>query len=218
MVATTDMTDTKRRSSGPRLVRLRARRDADRCCGRPRGARRLVFVCANDSTRVADAEAVVPRDIGAAAVAESTRKRRSPAGVFTCPRPNDVVIDLGAVDLYTYAVAGLRDDLVSREAACRSACQFGGRKRFVVSTSGHTQAQVNPPSPDSRSSYRLTDELPADSQDFFRQADVKPGSRWPDYAARLDDRSGELMPALKALRSSKQRASAGALVTYVHAA
>jgi polyhydroxyalkanoate synthase len=124
-----------------------------------------------------------------------------------------VVIDMDAVDLDTCAVASLRDDLVSWEAACRSARQFGGRKRFVVSTSGHTQAQVNPPSPDSRSSYRLTDGFPADSQDFFRQAHVRPGSRWPDYAARLDDRSGELVPALKALGSSKHRASAGAPVT-----
>jgi hypothetical protein len=87
MIATTDTSDTKHRSSGPRLVRLRARRDADRCCGRPRGARCFVFVCANDRTRAIDAEAVVTREIGAAAVAESTRKRRSPAGVFTCPRP-----------------------------------------------------------------------------------------------------------------------------------
>jgi polyhydroxyalkanoate synthase subunit PhaC len=130
----------------------------------------------------------------------------------------DVVIDLGAVDLDTNAVAGLRDHLVCWEAACRSARVFGGRKRFVVSTSGHTQAPVNPPSPGSRSSYRLTDELPADSQDFFRQADLKPGSRWPDYAEWLGDRSGELVPALRALRSSKHSASASSPVTYVHAA
>jgi polyhydroxyalkanoate synthase len=149
----------------------------------------------------------VTREMGAAAVAESRRKGRSPAGVFACPRPNDVVIDLGAVDLDTYAVAGLRDHLVSWEAASPSARVFGGRKRFVVSTSGHTQAQVNAPSPDSRSSCRLTDEFLADSLDFFRQADVKPGSRWPAYAEWLGDRSGERVPALKAFRSSKHRAS-----------
>ena len=42
--------------------------------------------------------------------------------------------------------------------------------RFVLSTSGHIQALVNPPAPDSRSSYRVAGEHPADPQAFLEQA------------------------------------------------
>src|SRR3954454_12041226 len=56
-------------------------------------------------------------------------------------------IDLGDVDVDMYAVAGLRDHVVSWEAAYRSVQLFGGAPRFVLSTSGHIQALVNPPGP-----------------------------------------------------------------------
>jgi polyhydroxyalkanoate synthase len=239
-----------------------------------------LFVCAIDSTRATDAEALVTKEMAAAAVAESARKGyldgQALAGVFAWLRPNDMVwnyvvnnyllgkappafdilywnqdavrlaaglhrdfiiiglensmaspgayialgtpIDLGAVDVDTYVVAGLRDHLVSWEAAYRSALLFGGKKRLVLSTSGHIQALVNPPSPDSRSSYRMTDELPADPQEFFRHADIKPGSWWPDYSAWLGERSGALRQAPTTLGSKKHKAAARAPGTYVHAA
>jgi polyhydroxyalkanoate synthase len=239
-----------------------------------------LFVCAIDSTRATDAEALVTREIAAAAVAESARKGyldgQALAGVFAWLRPNDMVwnyvvnnyllgkpppafdilywnqdtvrmaaglhrdfvvmglenamahagehvalgtpIDLGAVDVDSYVVAGLRDHLVSWEAAYRSALLLGGNRRFVLSTSGHIQALVNPPSPESRSSYRMTEELDADPQEFYKQADVKAGSWWPDYSAWLGERSGELKPAPTKLGSAKHKAAARAPGTYVHAA
>ena len=67
------------------------------------------------------------------------------------------------------------------ENAYRSTQLLGGDKRFVLSTSGHIQALVNPPAPDSRSSYRVADEHPADPQAFLDQAAKLPGSWWPDY-------------------------------------
>ena len=54
-------------------------------------------------------------------------------------------IDLGEIKLDTYAIAGLRDHIVPWENAYRSIQLFGGAKRFVLSTSGHIQALVNPP-------------------------------------------------------------------------
>jgi polyhydroxyalkanoate synthase len=239
-----------------------------------------LFVCALDSTRAMDAEALVTKEIAAAAVAESARRGyldgQALAGVFTWLRPNDMVwnyvvnnyllgkeppaldilywnqdavrlaaglhrdfviqglensmtragetitlgtpIDLGAVDVDMYAVAGLRDHLVSWEAAYRSVKLFGGAKRFALSTSGHIQALVNPPSPESRSSYRVTEDLSVDAPEFFRQAAVEPGSWWPDYSAWLAERSGEEIPAPRSLGSRKHRSMARAPGTYVHAA
>src|SRR5256885_12613981 len=73
-----------------------------------------------------------------------------PGGVEVLGTP----VDLGAITLNSYAVAGLNDHIVLWENAYRSAQLLGGSKRFVLSTSGHIQALVNPPSPESRASYR----------------------------------------------------------------
>ena len=126
-------------------------------------------------------------------------------------------IDLGAIKLDSYEVAGLNDHIVPWENAYRSARLLGGSKRFVLSRSGHIQALVNPPSPESRASYRITDDPPEDAEAWVGEADVKPGSWWPDYGAWLSERSGELGPAPKTLGSREHKASAKAPGSYVHA-
>ena len=78
------------------------------------------------------------------------------------------------------------------ENAYRSAQLLGGTKRFVLSTSGHIQALVNPPSPESRASYRVTDDPADEAEAWVAQADVKRGSWWPDYRDWLGERAGEL--------------------------
>jgi polyhydroxyalkanoate synthase len=126
-------------------------------------------------------------------------------------------IDLGAVTVDSYIVAGLKDHIVPWENAQRSTAMLGGESRFVLSTSGHIQALVNPPSPESRSSYRLADEPVDDVEAWVAQADVRRGSWWPDYSAWLGERSGELRPAPKTLGGAGYRASAKAPGSYVHA-
>ena len=124
-------------------------------------------------------------------------------------------VDLQQVDLDSYIVAGLKDHIVPWENAYRSTQLLGGEKRFVLSTSGHIQALVNPPAPDSRSSYRVAGEHPADPQDFLEQAAKLPGSWWPDYVQWLQERSGELRPAPKKLGGPEHRALGKAPGTYV---
>ena len=126
-------------------------------------------------------------------------------------------VDLGKITLDSYAVAGLSDHIVPWDNAYRSTQLLGGSQRFVLSTSGHIQALVNPPSPQSRASYRATDDPADDSEVWLDEADVKPGSWWPDYAAWLGERSGELKPAPKALGSRMRKATAKAPGSYVHA-
>jgi poly[(R)-3-hydroxyalkanoate] polymerase subunit PhaC len=88
----------------------------------------------------------------------------------------------------------------------------------VLSTSGHIQALVNPPSEDSRATYRVADDRPADPEAWAQSAPVRPGSWWPDYDAWLAARSGELRPAPKRLGGGGFKALAKAPGTYVHAA
>jgi polyhydroxyalkanoate synthase len=124
-------------------------------------------------------------------------------------------VDLGAVEIDTYFVAGLNDHIVPWESAYRGAQLFGGAHRFVLSSSGHIQALVNPPSPDSRSSFRVADELPAGAEEFLAQAPKLPGSWWSDWDAWLAERSGALKPAPKTLGSRGYKAHGKAPGTYV---
>ena len=140
----------------------------------------------------------------------------------TLARPGDLSVlgspvDLGAVDVDSYIVAGLNDHIVPWENAYRSTQLLGGRSRFVLSTSGHIQAMVNPPAPDSRSSYRVAERAPRGPQAFLETAAKVPGSWWPDYAEWLAARSGELKPAPKRLGGRGHRAHGKAPGTYVFA-
>jgi polyhydroxyalkanoate synthase subunit PhaC len=124
-------------------------------------------------------------------------------------------VDLSAVDIDTYFVAGLNDHIVPWESAYRGARLFGGERRFVLSKSGHIQALVNPPSPDSRSSFRVTEELPERPDDFLTEAPTQPGSWWSDWDSWLAERSGELKAAPKELGNDAHKAMAKAPGTYV---
>ena len=127
-------------------------------------------------------------------------------------------VDLGAVELDSYIVAGLTDHIIPWENAYRSTQLLGGSPRFVLSTSGHIQALVNPPAPDSRSSFRVADEHPAEPEAWIDRAATRKGSWWPDYDEWLAARSGELKPAPKRLGNARFKATAKAPGSYVHAA
>jgi polyhydroxyalkanoate synthase len=126
-------------------------------------------------------------------------------------------IDLGAITLDSYIVAGMNDHIVPWENAYRSAQLLGGSERFVLSTSGHIQALVNPPSPESRASYRVTEDLSDDAEAWVGEADIRRGSWWPDYVAWLGERSGGLRAAPRKLGSPTFKATAKAPGTYIHA-
>jgi class II poly(R)-hydroxyalkanoic acid synthase len=129
----------------------------------------------------------------------------------------DTPVDLGDVDIDVYAVAGLNDHIVPWENAYRGARLFGRTPRFVLSTSGHVQALINPPGPQSRSSYRVAEELPEDETAFFRDVPTFSGSWWTDWSAWLLERSGAPKAAPKTLGSTKHKPLAKAPGNYVHA-
>jgi polyhydroxyalkanoate synthase subunit PhaC len=126
-------------------------------------------------------------------------------------------VDLGAVDVDSYIVAGSTDHIIPWENAYRSTQLVGGTPRFVLSTSGHIQALVNPPAPESRSSYRVAELYPSAPDAWAEKAATLPGSWWPDYDQWLAARSGDLKPAPKRLGNARHKAQAKAPGTYVHA-
>ena len=129
-------------------------------------------------------------------------------------------VDLADVDIDAYVVAGLNDHIVPWQNAYRSSLLLGGGSRFVLSTSGHVQALINPPGregAESRARYHVGEERRPDAEDWLGHAATEQGSWWPDYVAWLGARSGELKPAPKTLGSRRHKALAKAPGSYVHA-
>jgi polyhydroxyalkanoate synthase len=127
-------------------------------------------------------------------------------------------VDLRQVDLDTYFVAGLTDHIVPWEGAYNGARLFGGHPRFVLSSSGHIQALVNPPAApgaESRASYRVTDTLPDTAEAFLAQAPKLSGSWWSDWDRWLAERSGGSKEAPTTLGNRAHKAQAKAPGTYV---
>ena len=140
---------------------------------------------------------------------------------FTRPGALEVLgtpVDMSAVDVDVYAVAGLSDHIVPWENAYRSVQLFGGSRRFVLARSGHIQALVNPPTHDgaeTRASYRVADDVSSDAEAFAAQTPKLPGSWWPDWDAWLAARSGALRRAPRTLGNRRLRAQAKAPGSYV---
>jgi polyhydroxyalkanoate synthase len=106
------------------------------------------------------------------------------------------LVDLAAVDRDSYIVAGITDHICPWQSCYQSTQLLGGRPRFVLSTSGHIAAMVNPPG-NEKARYQLAKQSPddtagpEDAQEWLRSAETGHGSWWPDYADWLGERCGE---------------------------
>jgi polyhydroxyalkanoate synthase len=109
-----------------------------------------------------------------------------PGGVTMLGSP----VDLTLIDRDSYMVAGITDHICPWQSCYRSTQLLAGRNRFVLSTSGHVAAMVNPPGND-KARYQVAKECPEDPQEWLRSAETCHGSWWPDYAGWLAERCGE---------------------------
>jgi polyhydroxyalkanoate synthase len=81
-------------------------------------------------------------------------------------------IDLKKVDCDVFIIAGISDHITPWEACYRSTRRFGGNTRFVLSSSGHIQAIVNPPS-NPKAKYFEHDDYSLDAQEWLENAEVQ---------------------------------------------
>jgi polyhydroxyalkanoate synthase subunit PhaC len=126
-------------------------------------------------------------------------------------------VDLGKVDVDAYLVAGITDHLCPWESCYRTTQLLGGPARFVLSTSGHIAAMVNPPTnPKAKFRTVASGANPDDPREFLASAEVVPGSWWTDYAAWLADRGGGQRRAPRTLGRKAYPVRAAAPGTYVH--
>ena len=124
-------------------------------------------------------------------------------------------VDLSLIDRDSYLVAGVTDHICPWESCYRSTQLLGGSKRFVLSTSGHIAAMVNPPG-NEKARYQVAKDCPEDPREWLRRAESCRGSWWPDYAGWLAERSGEETAAPDELGGGRLTPLSDAPGTYVY--
>jgi polyhydroxyalkanoate synthase len=101
-------------------------------------------------------------------------------------------IDLGQVHLDSYITAGIADHLCPWQKCYQSTQLFGGKSRFVLSTSGHIASIVNPPG-SKKSNFRTSEHNPPDPASWLAESETVDGSWWPDFSTWLHARTGDLV-------------------------
>jgi polyhydroxyalkanoate synthase len=125
-----------------------------------------------------------------------------------------VPVDLSRVDVDTYIVAGIADHLTPWQSCYRSTQLLGGRSRFILSTSGHIAALINPAG-NPKASYQTSGQNPADALQWLKTVETQQGSWWPDLVAWLGERCGVEKPAPRRLGGRGLQPLVDAPGTYV---
>jgi polyhydroxyalkanoate synthase len=122
--------------------------------------------------------------------------------------------DLSRITVDSYIVAGIADHITPWQNCYRSTQLLSGESRFILSTSGHIAALVNPPG-NPKATYQTSKTNPASPADWLKTAHSEQGSWWPDMLAWLGDRCGADKPAPTELGGGGLRPLAAAPGTYV---
>jgi len=124
-------------------------------------------------------------------------------------------LDLGKVDVDSYVVAGIADHLCKWESCYQTTQLFGGESRFVLSTSGHIAAMVNPPG-NKKASFQTASTNPDDTAKWLESATKVNGSWWDDYVTWLAERTGPERNKPRRMGSAAFEPICDAPGTYVH--
>lgn len=127
-------------------------------------------------------------------------------------------IDMTKVKCDTYVIAGITDHITPWKACYLSPRLLGGKSEFVLSSSGHIQSIVNPPSNKKAKFYTANNEshLELEPEQWLDQADQHSGSWWGHWQEWMAARSGETKPAPTEQGSAKHPAGDPAPGRYVH--
>lgn len=125
-------------------------------------------------------------------------------------------VDLGKVTTDAYVIGGVADHICPWQATYRSAQLLGSKDNtYVLSTSGHIAALVNPPG-NPKASYRAGAVDDATADEWLTENEPQKDSWWPHYIAWLSERSGPEVDAPQALGGPGYEPLAPAPGTYVH--
>ena len=137
--------------------------------------------------------------------------------LFSKPRALTVLgtpIDLSEVKCDKYVVAGMTDHITPWKGVYNTARTFGGKTRFVLSSSGHIQSLINPPG-NPKAKFFLNSDLAATADAWLANAQAEKDSWWADWRTWLADHSGERRAAPATVGNKQHPAGVKAPGTYV---
>jgi polyhydroxyalkanoate synthase len=124
-------------------------------------------------------------------------------------------IDMNKVDVPAYVVAGVTDHITPWQACYQSKNILRGKIDFVLSSSGHIQSIVNPPT-NPKAKYFLNGEMPEDPETWLAGATEHGGSWWDHWSAWYASHGAGEVPAPQTLGSERNPAGDPAPGRYVH--
>ena len=123
-------------------------------------------------------------------------------------------IDLSKVTCDKMFIAGITDHITPWKGVYDSARAFGGKTDFVLSSSGHIQSLINPPT-SKKAKYFLNPQLGHSADDWLRLATTESGSWWRLWQTWSSERSGGKRPAPTTLGSERLKPIGPAPGSYV---
>ena len=125
-------------------------------------------------------------------------------------------VDMGRVKgkVDTYVVAGLTDHITPWKAVFNTARILGDEATFVLSSSGHLQSLLNPPT-NKKASYLIGAATSAGHEAFLSSAEKRQGSWWLDWRDWLRQRSGAEFDAPSSLGDERHPVLTPAPGSYV---
>jgi polyhydroxyalkanoate synthase len=124
-------------------------------------------------------------------------------------------IDMSKVKVPAYVVAGVTDHITPWQACYQSRNILRGKIDFVLSSSGHIQSIVNPPT-NPKAKYFLNPSLPADAETWLAGASEHGGSWWEHWSKWYAQHGAGEVPAPKFPGSVLHPAGDPAPGRYVH--
>lgn len=97
-------------------------------------------------------------------------------------------VDLSKVTCDSYVLGGTTDHITPWDGCYRTVNMLGGKSEFILSSSGHIQAIVNPPS-NRKAKFRRMEDVPSDSEVFLKNSKEVEGTWWYHWSEWLAERS-----------------------------
>jgi len=127
----------------------------------------------------------------------------------------DTPIDMRKVRVPLYVVAGITDHITPWQACYATRSITRGKMTFVLSSSGHIQSIVNPPT-NRKAKYYLNDNLKLEPEKWLEKAILHDGSWWEHWRTWVHAHGGALRSAPTTLGSKAHPAGDPAPGRYVH--
>lgn len=129
---------------------------------------------------------------------------------------NNVPIDVRKIKTPVYFISTKEDHIAPWKATYEGMMLFSGKKKFVLSASGHVAGVVNPPA---ANKYHYWENDTIDerhhAQTWLKNAQQRDGSWWTNWATWIKETSGPKVPARSPSKDGKLKAIEPAPGRYV---